>query len=233
VPRVEMILPPRYILRMVRAPRNVIFDFGGVLGLQQDPAHAAAMAALCRLPLERFRALYTVDRLELDRGTLPMEEYWKRIFAAAGVTPTADLVRRIEWHDAEGWSRVNHAVVGWARELRAAGHRTAILSNMPPDKMTFMRESGRFGWLAEFEIALFSCDFALVKPEPSFFRLCLERLGAAPGECLFLDDMPSNVEAARALGIHALLFRSAGEAAAELRSRWEIPVRGLEDGRYE
>ena len=229
---IEMIRRPRYTLRMVSTPRTVILDCGGVLGLPQDQTQAAAMAALCGLSLESFRALYARDRLELDRGTLPMEEYWGRILRAAGVSPTPGLIARIERHDAEGWSRVNEVVVAWSRELRAAGYRTAILSNMPPDKLAFMRESGRFDWIGEFEVALFSCDVALIKPEPSFYLLCLERLGAAPAECLFLDDVPANVEAARALGIHAFVFRSAAEAAAELHSRWDIPVQSLLDGRH-
>jgi putative hydrolase of the HAD superfamily len=214
---------------MRSALNAVILDCGGVLGLPQDAERAAAMADLCGVPMKMFRALYVQDRLELDRGTLSMEEYWSRVFRGAGMTPTPALIARIEQHDAEGWSGVNTAVVAWSRELRAAGYRTAILSNMPPDKLSFMRASGRFEWIDEFPVAIFSCDYALVKPEPAIYRLCLEKLGLPAQECLFLDDMPVNVEAARGLGINALLFQSAVQAAAELRRRWELPVGSLED----
>jgi putative hydrolase of the HAD superfamily len=209
------------------APSAVIFDCGGVLGLPLDAERAVAMANLCGVPMKMFRGLYIKDRLELDRGALSMEEYWGRIFRAVGITPTRGLVAQIEEHDALGWSGVNQKVVDWSRELRAAGLRTAILSNMPPDKLSFMRASGRFGWIEEFPVAIFSCDCALVKPEPAIYRLCLERLGARPEECLFLDDMPANIEAARALGIYAHLFLSAGQAAEELRQRWELPMKSL------
>jgi putative hydrolase of the HAD superfamily len=188
------------------------------------------MAALCALPLGKFRLLYGKDRLELDRGTLSMEDYWSRLFRAAGVPPTPELIERIEREDALGWTRVNQRVVDWSRELRAAGYRTAILSNMPPNKLAFMRQSGRFDWIDEFEVALFSCDVSLVKPQPEIYRLCLEKLGRDPADCIFLDDVPVNVAAAAALGINALLFRSAAEAATELRERWGLPVRNLADG---
>jgi putative hydrolase of the HAD superfamily len=190
------------------------------------------MAALCSLPLEKFRALYGVDRLELDRGTVSVEEYWGRIFRAAGLTPTPELIQRIEHEDALGWTRVNQGVVDWSRELRAAGYATAILSNMPPNKLAFMLASGRHDWIDEFEVAIFSCDVDLVKPEPAIYRLCLEKLNREPADCVFLDDFPVNVEAARRLGINAYLFRSAGEIASELHERWGLPVTSLRDGRH-
>jgi putative hydrolase of the HAD superfamily len=226
-----MIPPGGYKRPMSSAPNAVILDCGGVLGLPQDPESAAAMAEICGLPMKKFRTLYGKDRLELDRGTLSVEDYWSRIFRAAGIAPTPALIERIEEYDAVGWTGVNQKVVDWSRELRAAGYRTAILSNMPPNKLTYMRASGRFDWIDEFPVALFSCDCALVKPEPAIYRLCLEKLGARPRECLFLDDTPTNVDAARALGIHAFLFRSAGEAARALRRQWGLPVESLgEDG---
>ena len=205
----------------------VIFDFGGVLGLPQDPDRASAMASLCGLPLEEFFLVYQRDRLELDRGTLATSEYWGRILAAGGVTPTPDLVERIEREDALGWTRVNDRMVRWAAELRGAGYRTAILSNMPVDKLAFMRESGRFGWIGQFDPAIFSCDYSLVKPEPTIYRLCLDKLQVAPERCLFLDDSAINVEAARACAIHALHFRSTAEAVGELRGAWGLPVGAL------
>jgi putative hydrolase of the HAD superfamily len=224
-----MIFPSEYIRTMKSALSAVILDCGGVLGLPQDAERAAAKAALCAVPMERFRSLYRTDRLELDRGTLSTEDYWSRIFLAAGITPTPALIERIEREDALGWSRVNQGVVDWSREIRSAGYRTAILSNMPPDKLSFMRASGHFDWIEEFPVALFSCDYAMVKPEPAFYQLCLDLLGARPEECLFLDDMQGNVDAARALGINTLLFRSAGHAAKELRQLWGLPVKSLEE----
>lgn len=212
---------------------TVIFDFGGVLGLPQDPTRVAAMAAICRLPVERFRREYQVDRLELDRGTLLKEDYWSRIMAVGGVTPTRDIVEEIEREDALGWTAINRVVVAWAAELRHAGYRTAILSNMPPDKLAFMRSSRDFDFIDEFDAAFFSCDHRLVKPEPGFYRLCLSGLGTHPAQCLFLDDSEVNAAGARAMGIHAILFRSARETAEVVSRDWDVPVRSLLDGAAE
>jgi putative hydrolase of the HAD superfamily len=215
---------------MSTAIRAAILDFGGVLGLPQDPASVGTMASLCSLSVGEFLSAYQRDRLELDRGVLPTEEYWRRILESGGVAPSPALVARIEREDAMGWTRINQAVVDWGAELRKAGYRTAILSNMPSAKLAFMRASGSFAWIDEFQPAIFSCDHALVKPEPEIYRLCLEKLAIDPDRCLFLDDVQANVETARALGIHAHHFRSAAATAAELHGRWGMPVRSLRDG---
>jgi FMN phosphatase YigB (HAD superfamily) len=120
-------------------------------------------------------------------------------------------------------------MLDWSRELRAGGYRTAILSNMSPDRLSFMKGSGRFTWLAEFDVTIYSFHLGCVKPEPEIYRACLRELGLPPAATLFLDDFAENVAAARAMGMNAHLFSTAEEAAAELRSRWDMPVRSLAD----
>jgi len=209
---------------------TVILDFGGVLGLPQDPIRAAGMAALCGLSLEQFRSLYFRDRLDLDRGTLGTEEYWSRILRQAGVPPAPDLIARIEEEDSLGWTRINHAVVAWSRELRAAGYSTAILSNMPCDKLAWMRRNPSCGWIEEFPVALFSCEHRMVKPEAEIYRRCLGLLDRGAAESLFLDDSAVNVQGARAVGMEAIRFTTAAEAAPVLSGTWGLPVERLRNG---
>ncbi len=206
---------------------TVILDFGGVLGLPQDTVRAAAIAAQCRLPLEEFQRLYFRDRLELDRGTLSTDDYWTQILREAGVQPTRELIDRIEEEDSLGWTRINDAVVDWSRELRAAGYSTAILSNMPSDKLAWMRRNPSCSWIAEFPVAVFSCEHRLVKPEPQIYHRCLQLLHRQAGECLFLDDSPVNVEGGRAVGLTSMRFTTAAEAVPDLSGVWGLPVRSL------
>jgi putative hydrolase of the HAD superfamily len=209
---------------------TVLLDFGGVLGLPQDPVRVERMASLCGLSRELFMAAYGRDRLELDRGSVSAVEYWSAILEVGGLPPTTEMIERLEREDALGWTRINRPVLGWAAELRAAGYRTGILSNMPSEKLHYMRGSDEFRWIADFDAALFSCDYKMVKPEPGFYRLCLAKLGVRPEECVFLDDSERNVEGARAIGIHVLTFRSAREAAVELSRTWGLPVQSLING---
>jgi putative hydrolase of the HAD superfamily len=56
------------------------------------------------------------------------------------------------------------------------------------------------------------------KPEPAIFQLTIERLGVPARACLFLDDLEVNCDAARALGMRTVWFRSAGQAIAEVQA---------------
>jgi hypothetical protein len=50
------------------------------------------------------------------------------------------------------------------------------------------------------------------------YLLTCERLGVRPGEAVFLDDLEANVEAARKVGMRAVLFRTTGQAIADVRA---------------
>jgi beta-phosphoglucomutase-like phosphatase (HAD superfamily) len=60
-------------------------------------------------------------------------------------------------------------------------------------------------------------------PEPQIYELTLERLGDGidPAECVFVDDVDVNCEAARSLGMRAVLYRDADQAMAEVRAALE------------
>jgi putative hydrolase of the HAD superfamily len=54
------------------------------------------------------------------------------------------------------------------------------------------------------------------KPDPRIYEVTLERLGISAEATLFLDDMEVNCDAARALGMQAVWFRSNAQAIDEI-----------------
>ncbi len=54
-----------------------------------------------------------------------------------------------------------------------------------------------------FDAFVSSCEVGMRKPDPGIFRLALGIAQAEPHECLYFDDRPMLVEAARKEGIHA------------------------------
>jgi len=86
------------------------------------------------------------------------------------------------------------------RELRVRGLRTALLSNSwGPDG--YPRED--FPGL--FDAVVISCEVGMRKPEPRIFLHAAQLLGLPPEECVFIDDIVPNVEAAVALGMTGVL----------------------------
>lgn len=70
--------------------------------------------------------------------------------------------------------------------------------------------------LRHFNQALVSYRLGHCKPDPAFFSVGLERLSAAPGECVFIDDRAENVEAAETLGITGVQFLSTEQLESDL-----------------
>ncbi len=104
-------------------------------------------------------------------------------------------------------------------ELRGRGLRTALLTNNVREWEPLWRS--KLPELDEiFEVVVDSAFVGMRKPEPEIYELTLERLGGglAPSECVFVDDIELNCEAARALGMTAVRFEDADQAIAELES---------------
>lgn len=194
----------------------VVFDYGRVLSHSPTDAELREFAALVGVSEPPFYQLYSDTRDEYDCGRQDYHQHWQRFAKAASVKLTADQVERIIEFESKIWMRVNVQALELARDIKAAGVRTAILSNMPPDLLIDMRRN--FDWLNEFEVQIWSCEHGVVKPDEKIYRLCLNAIGCEPQRALFFDDRPRNVEGARRAGMEAHIFDTAEQAGAIVRS---------------
>jgi putative hydrolase of the HAD superfamily len=105
------------------------------------------------------------------------------------------------------------------RGLRGRGLRMALLTNN-------VREWEPF-WRAKlpdidqiFEVVVDSAFVGMRKPEPGIYELTLERIGddIAGEDCVFVDDLEHNCEAARAFGMHTVRFHDADQAIGEVEA---------------
>jgi putative hydrolase of the HAD superfamily len=199
----------------------IIFDYGNVLSQSQPAADIQSMAAILDLPLPRFSEAYWQFRLEYDAGTLDPTAYWNATAQTASSTLTPAKISELIDIDSRSWSHPAPGMAEWARDIRAAGLRTAILSNMPAPVRDYIVGCP---WLPEFDARVFSCDVGVPKPEPEMYLECLRALHRRPAETLFLDDKEPNVRAAEALGLHAVLFTDAARAASEIERRFSLPL---------
>ena len=137
----------------------------------------------------------------------------------AGAELRPAQVERIAEMETLMWLRVNPEALALAREIKAHGVRTAILSNIPHDLLADVR---KFRWLDEFEVKIWSCELGILKPDPAIHRACLDALGCPPERTLFFDDRANNVGAARELGMEAHIFESVEQARAIVHARMSL-----------
>ena len=211
-----------FLFTMQLELKSVIFDYGNVLSFPQERKEIEAMAALFGAPVADFERSYWAHRQAFDSADIVPEDYWGMIAADLKMPLAVGGLERATEIDNRSWAHPSWVMVRWASGLRAAGVRTAILSNMPVTLRAYL--DAHAPWMPAFDHRTFSCDVRLSKPGPEIFLSCLEGLGAAYADTLFLDDREENVQAARSLGIHALCFASPEQAQCEINERYRLPV---------
>jgi putative hydrolase of the HAD superfamily len=90
------------------------------------------------------------------------------------------------------------------RALRSS-YKLSILSNA--DLSLRGRLERDIGIHHLFDDIVCSAEVGMAKPEPAVFQLAAERLGVSPAQCVFIDDWDQNIDAARAVGMQAVLYR--------------------------
>jgi putative hydrolase of the HAD superfamily len=217
-----MSLPHQIASQTTQPIRAVILDYGDVISLPRDPAVLSEMAAIYKLPEGEFRKIYDFFRHDYDRGSFDAQGYWRRIGEKAGVEPTEDDIARLREADVRMWARLNQAILRWADQLRGAGFKTAVLSNMHHDMVERVRSNG--DWSRRFDCLTLSSAIRMAKPEPEIFKYCLNCLGVAAEEALFIDDREANVRAAEEVGIRGIVAPSTEALKAKLAEMGFEPV---------
>jgi putative hydrolase of the HAD superfamily len=194
---------------------TVIFDFGYVLSLPPQPSDYQRLAALAGIDGKPFEEIYWGQRADYDRGAIDGPTYWRRIAKAAGRELTPAQIDSLIANDVAIWMRANPVMMEWVRALKRGGLKIAVLSNMPIEISTYMRQYAP--WFRDFDYVCFSAEVQLAKPDAAIYHACLKVVHSKPEECLFIDDRTENVEAARTLGMQALTFVSVRKLAVDVR----------------
>lgn len=107
------------------------------------------------------------------------------------------------------------------QELRSRNVPLYALSNWSAE--TFPSAQKRFEFLQWFRGTLLSGTVRLIKPDPRIFELFFETFDIDPEQAIYVDDMPANVEAATALGMHGIRFNGAPALRDELITLGHLP----------
>ena len=109
------------------------------------------------------------------------------------------------------WEELGQTIVAypyakaWVRELKEQGFKVYYLSNYGRTLRQKSKEQLSFTSLCDGGI--FSYEAKCVKPEKKIYEMLLEKYHLVPEECVFFDDIPANIQAARELGISGILFQ--------------------------
>lgn len=176
-----------------------IFDMGGVVTTNASEARGRPAAALGVTQEEMDRA--TGDLFDLlTIGKISVKEFWKTVGDRLGKKIDTDYFH-LFFHPVlnEGTKKIILA-------LRKKGFRVVCGTNTI--------ESHYLNHITRGDYAFFDQTYAsqlmgAKKPDPLFWKLILDAEKCEPSDAFFTDDLEANVQAAAALGIHAVQFTSA------------------------
>jgi putative hydrolase of the HAD superfamily len=200
----------------------VIFDFGGVLCFPPDEIRVALAAQDAGLPVTDFLMAFWGNRIKYDAGQWTPTEYWRAVAASANTHFDDALIPILVQHEIGFWSNFDERLLQWTSNLRAAGYRTGILSNLPRPLGEALRAAP--GFLDHFDHVTFSYELGMIKPQPGIYAHAIDGLGVKPEQALFLDDLPDNVEGARAVGLHAQRYSCREPLESKLFEAYGLPA---------
>ena len=150
---------------------------------------------------------------EYDRGVLSEEEILN-LFIANDPELEEDLRKTLA--NVRGIMERYDYAIPWIEELKAKGYQFLVLSNF---SRKVLRECwSELDFLPYVDGGILSCQDKLIKPMPEIYSLILSRYHLKPEECVFMDDILENVEAARRAGINAFVFENQEQAKQMLRT---------------
>ena len=205
-----------------RRVRAVISDFGGVLTSPLFESFAAwqrksglsfeTLGNAMSRAAERsgIHPLY-----ELEKGTIAEAEFLRMLEAELEPGTSLSGMRDVYFEHLHP----NRPMIDFMGDLRGRGLRMALLTNNVREWEPHWR--AKLPELDEiFEVVVDSAFVGMRKPDPEIYRLTLERLGGGiePADCVFVDDVDVNCEAAEALGMRAVHFLEADQAIAAVEA---------------
>jgi epoxide hydrolase-like predicted phosphatase len=175
---------------------NVIIDidFNRVLGVWSD---------FSRVPLASLQSHFQMDEAfeQHERGEISDEQFARVLCEKLEIALSYEQF-------AAGWQAVFVGVrpetLALMNRLRLEGHRVVVLSNTNKLHSAFWPTQYPEVQQAADKLYL-SQDLGMRKPEARIYQHLLESEGISADQAVFFDDNQQNIEAARALGMTAVL----------------------------
>ena len=191
--------------------KNIVFDLAGVVVARNE----------ARCPQQIMDYFYFINLGETlpdfwndyDRGTREIDSVAEKLAIFRG--SDFETAKRLMLA-AITYQETIPATESLIEDLKGAGYRLFVLSNMSKDYIEFLRKLSVF---QHFEGEIISCEVNLIKPEKEIYQLLLDTYNLDPEQTMFIDDRAENVEAAATLGIAPFHFdrRNPEKSCEQLR----------------
>jgi putative hydrolase of the HAD superfamily len=196
------------------AIKTVIFDFGNVVAFFDHSRAVARLAHYTELPPVELALKLYGSQIEdaYERGAIDTAEYVREALMDARLSCTEEQF--VAAFGAIFWR--NFEVCDLIPQLKP-NYRIVLASNTT--RAHFDAYTKQFAdVIAHFDHLGTSFLAGARKPEPAFFAHIQSHARAEPDECVFIDDLPTNVEAGEKFGWKGIVYRPNEGLADKLRA---------------
>jgi len=197
--------------------KNVIFDVGNVF-VRWSPKEIVARCFNLQKDSDenrhRTEALFHGPLWRsLNRGELTQQEAERAYQAQFGLS--AEETKSLFFHIMDHLEAID-GTEEIANRLRKAGYRVFALTDNVREIVAYLKTRYQF-WRA-FEGAVISAEIGILKPDPAIFRHTMEKYNLLAAETVFFDDVKTNLDGARSIGMEARIFTTPSHCVEDLQA---------------
>jgi putative hydrolase of the HAD superfamily len=192
---------------------TLFWDIGGVIltnGWDRYSRREAANAF--QLDWEEFQDRHDFSFPAFDAGHISLHEYLDRTIFYRPRSFSREEFTAFMLAESKEYPETRAILKAAARTGK---YFIGTINNEPLELNQHRIET--FNLREDFTVFFSSCYVRARKPEEAIFRVALEVTQRPPGQCVFIDDRPLNLEAPRRLGIHTIHHQNAEQLRTELR----------------
>lgn len=189
-----------------------LFDYGGVIS---DGGHGSdltdrlgeVLGVSSRQAYEYFDTMWNM----FFRGQISEEEIWDKLEHLSGTR--VPISKRNVWNT---WDhmQMRPKMVDLIHQLKDAGYRIGLLSNVIPPTEREIREHGGYEL---FDFTVLSCNVGYAKPQPEIYELAMNQLSnISPSEVVIVDDQERMLIPAKKLGMQVVHAQSGDQIISDV-----------------
>jgi putative hydrolase of the HAD superfamily len=200
----------------------MIFDYGGVLARTVDPEPRATWErGLGLAPGALTTAVHDQQLwVAAQNGSIHADAHWQAVGEALRLREAQLRGLRASFY---GGDELDRQLLARIDRLRQQDVTLGLLSNFSTDLRGMLAAQDL---LRRFDHVAISAEIGAMKPDAAAYEAILEMLALPASACAFVDDLPANVAAAQALGMHGIVF----EDTASCMQALEGLLRGRPQG---
>ena len=191
---------------------TLFWDIGGVILTNGwDRGSRKEAAKVFHLDWEEFQDLHDLSFPAFDSGQITLNEYLDRTLFYRPRSFTREEFTAFMYAQSKEYAETREILDKLASSRK---YFVGAINNEPLELNQYRIEA--FDLRRNFLVFFSSCYVRSRKPEEMIFRVALEVTQRKPGQCLFIDDRPLNLESPRRLGMNTIHHQNAVQLRSEL-----------------